>query len=253
MEFKEESFQPRGGGGGWSFVNTHSVHNTSAASLTAGHVNFGQPTGWNFTPSTTEGTFNFWFRYDDVVGTLLSNRTNSVAGTHVALNGGGNLDCYWGSTYAGTSGLSLADGAWHFVTWTVRNEGGTYVGRVFVDGNTTSSANVSPAGSTPSTGIDMLMGQRRGSNNTDYPYGAYSNAWFAHLTYFSVGFTGTESSELYNSGTPMDPRLHSRAASLGNYLPLGSDDTSPTLTDRVGSAVGTMTFTATIAIEAVHP
>jgi hypothetical protein len=51
----------------------------------------------------------------------------------------------------------------------------------------------------------------------------------------------------------MNPSTHSRAASLGNYLPLGSGDTSPTLLDLVGSAVGTMTFTATIAIEAVHP
>lgn len=85
-------------------------------------------------------------------------------------------------------GSSLADGNWHHVVVTSRNEGGTYVARIFIDGNTTSVANTN-AGTYVTTGIDWLIGHQHGANNTDWAFGAYSNMWFAHLTAWSVGFT----------------------------------------------------------------
>lgn len=155
-----------------------------------------------------------------------------------------------GNTFTGGSGL--ANGAWHHVVLTSRNEGGTYIARAFVDGNTTSIGNTN-AGTDVNTTIDWLIGHRRGSSNTDFAFGAYSNMWYAHLTAWSVGFTGTEAAELYNSGIPIDPTTHSRAAFLNTYMPLGSGDTSPTLNSVVGSVVGTMVNTGSIVIEASPP
>lgn len=238
-------------GGGGAFSNTHSFRNTGSATATAGHINFGQPTGWIIAPNANEFTFNFWFRYDDREGVLFGNRTSGTAQVHLGLSSG-NLICYWGSNNANTAGLTLADGAWHNVTWTVRNESGTYVGRVFVDGNSSSSANTN-AGSGTGTGLDFLMGHRHGSNNSDFSFGDYCNCWFNQLTAWDVGFTGTMHTELYNSGAPMDPNDHSASANLINWYPLGTGDTSPTCTDQVGSSDGTIINTGTGTFEAVVP
>lgn len=234
-----------------SFSNTHSFRNTGTATASAGHINFGQPSGWIFDPSATEWTFNFWFRYDDRVGTLFGNRTSGVAQVHIGL-GGDNLNCYWGSNFAATTGLDMDDGNWHNVTWTVRNESGTYVGRVFVDGNSSSSANAN-AGTGTGTGLDFLMGHRHGSNNSDFAFGEYCNCWFNQLTVWNVGFTGTMHTELYNSGSPIDPTTHSAAANLVNWYPLGTGDTSPTCTDNEGSDDGTIINTATGVFETEVP
>lgn len=234
-----------------SFSNTHSFHNTGSATSTAGHINFGQPSAWYFAPNATEWTFNFWFRYDDRVGTLFGNRTSGVAQVHVGLSGG-SLIGYFGSNNANTADLDLDDGAWHCITWTVRNESGTYVGRFFVDDSSTSRANTN-AGSGNGTGIDYLMGHRRGSNNTDYAFGEYTNAWFNQLTAWDVGFTGAEHQELCNGMEPMDPTTHSQAANLVNWYPLGTGDTSPTCTDQQGSDDATIINTGTGVFETVVP
>lgn len=236
--------------GGPAFANTHSVRNQGTATATAGHVNFGQPAAWIFDPSAVERTFSFWFRYDDREGCLFGNRTYGVAQTHVYLSGGA-LQIFWGSNYAG-GGSGLSDGNWHMVTWTTRDEGSGNIGRVFVDGSSTSVATTT-AGTGTGTALDFIMGHQHGSTNSDWAFGEYCNAWFAHLTFWTTGFTGTQHTELYNSGVPIDPSTHSLSASLANYLPLGTGDTSPTLSDAVGSVVGTMVNTGSIAIEAVHP
>jgi hypothetical protein len=241
---------------GWTFANTHSTRTSTVgdASQTAGHVNLGQPACWIYARNIREGTFSFWFRKQTTVntdGTLFGNANNTYGATHVALSSG-NIVAYFGGYYASSSGLTLGNGAWHLVTWTVRNESGTYVGRIFVDGSSTSVANAN-AGPDTGSAIDVLLGQKHASSGTDYAYGEHPSCWFAHLTYWTSGFTGTQHTELYNAGVPIDPRTHSQAASLANYLPLGSGDSGTTMADKIGSVVGTYTFTSDIALEAVHP
>ena len=61
----------------------------------------------------------------------------------------------------------------------------------------------------------------------------------------------TQVGELYNSGTPIDPRTHSRSSNLIHWYRFGDDlvgDLIPTIKDQVGSSNGTMTNTANIKL-----
>lgn len=236
------------------FANTHSVKTTGnpSAPTTAGHINLGQPPSWQLNLATTAFTWAIWFKYA-ASGRILSCRVSAGAQFDLSLAADA-LSCVMGDNFF-SGGSGVADGNWHHVVCTARNEGGaSCIARMFLDGNTSSIANT-VAGSLTNTTIDWLVGHMRNTNNTDYAFGAASNMNFAHLTAWSVGFTGTESAELYNGGVPMNPELHSRAAFLNTYMPLGSSpgDQAPILVSEVGTVVGTMVNTGTCVVEAVHP
>jgi hypothetical protein len=121
------------------------------------------------------------------IGRMLSNRINSAVHFDLALSSNALFAAVGGNFFNGGSGLG--DGNWHHVIVTSRNEGGTNIARMFVDGNTTSIANTTAGSTTIPDGIDWLIGHQHGANNTDWAFGAYSNMWFAHLTAWNVGFT----------------------------------------------------------------
>lgn len=232
------------------FSNAKSVSLTGSATSTAGQISFGQPSAWNVTQNANEITFAYWFKRNGRDGRMLTRRTSGNANYEDNLSSGAIFAYAGGNFMSGGSGLS--DGAWHFVVHTVRNESGTYVGRLFVDGNTTSIANVN-AGTDVNTGIEWLWGHKHSTNNTDYDFGAYINAYVDELTVWSVGMTGTQAAELYNSGTPGDPTTHSQAASLINWYRMGDGDTSPTIIDVVGSDDATLVNTGTATISTTVP
>ena len=66
-----------------------------------------------------------------------------------------------------TSSAIVTDGTWHNVGMRVRNDGGTYKGRIYVDGVSVTSEK--PIGSTTVT-ADFLIGARRNSGNTGLGY-----------------------------------------------------------------------------------
>lgn len=234
-----------------SFANTHSVVTSGTSTATAGYINLGQPASWSVNANTTEMTWAIWFRRNGRDGRILSCRVNSGAQFDLAL-ATNTVQVVLGDNFF-SGGTSLGDGNWHHVVITSRDEGGGgNIARAYQDSNTSSIGNTT-AGSLTNTSYDWLIGQQHGNNNTDFAFGAYSNIYVAHLTVWTTGFTGADSAELYNGGTPIDPTTHSKAASLITYMPLGSGDTSPSLRSVVGTVSGTMTNTPTCSITTDHP
>lgn len=236
--------------GGGSFTNGFSALSSGSATATAGHINFGQPSGWYNNLTSNEWTIAFWMRRNGRDGILFSNRIDSSAGFHLGLSGGA-LSAFAGGNFL-SGGSGLGDGNWHFIVFTIRNESGTYVARIFVDGNTTSVANAN-AGSAVNSTTDFLFGHRRGSSNTDFSFGAYWNGYVDEFTVWNAGMTGTQAAELYNSGVPDDPNNHSQAANLTNWYRMGDDDSSPTILDNKGSSNATLINTATISFSTTVP
>lgn len=58
---------------------------------------------------------------------------------------------------------------------------------------------------------------------------------------FNTALTDTEMTELFNIGRNGDINTHSKAANIKMLLPVRTDDTYPTIDDKVGSNDGTMT------------
>lgn len=232
------------------FSNTLSYLNSGTTTANASYINLGQPAVVYVAPNANELAIAFWYRHNGRDGILVSNRIDSSAGLHLAISSGVLNGFVGGNFLSGGSGLG--DGNWHFIVLTVRNEAGTYVARIFVDGNTTSVASAN-AGAVVNTGIDLLVGHRRGSDNSTMSFGAYTNAYYDELTIWSVGMTGTQAAELYNGGVPADPTTHSQAASLAHWYRMGDGDSSPTVSDNVGSQDGTIINTGTGGFASVVP
>jgi hypothetical protein len=55
------------------------------------------------------------------------------------------------------------------------------------------------------------------------------------VTVWDKELTASEVSEIYNSGSPIDPTQHSASGSLASYYKMGDGDIYPTISDNVGS------------------
>lgn len=141
------------------------------------------------------------------------------------------------SAYAGGNFLASAssiDTAWHHIVLRIMSESGTWRGRLFVDG---ADVGNNTSGTTAATGMDVLVGARRDSSNSDYAF--LSNAYIDEVAFFAAGLSTTEITEWYNAGATMDLATHSQAANLVTWLrmetALSPADTNTTIYDRKGS------------------
>lgn len=72
-------------------------------------------------------------------------------------------------------------------------------------------------------------------------------------SFWNKELSGAEVTELYNAGTPIDPRSSSAAANLEEFVPFGTGDTYPNLVGKKQSWTGVMTNMASGDIEADVP
>lgn len=83
----------------------------------------------------------------------------------------------------------------------------------------------------------VTFGATRRTTTTEYYSGLIDEA-----TVWNVGMTPAEVVELYNSGVPLNPTQHSKAAALIAHWQFGDiGDTFPIINDRKGANHGTMT------------
>lgn len=128
---------------------------------------------------------------------------------------------------------SLVASSWQHVVFTYAggsNINGAHVYLDAVKSNTPASGSLS---GTMLEGQDFILGSRSGS--------FYFSGNIDEVTVWNKELSQAEVTELYNSGAPADPTLHSASANLTQYNPMGDGDTHPTLQDDVGSNDGTMT------------
>ena len=131
------------------------------------HVNFGDNFSFLDDPDANEFTITSWINGDSGAdGTIFSkaDRYNRMVQFFTQTDDTAYIKL------GGTDITSLAivtDGTWHNVGMKVRNDGGTYKGRIYVDG--VSVTEESAVGSTTVT-ADFLIGARRNSGNTGLGY-----------------------------------------------------------------------------------
>lgn len=176
----EESYN---GGTTWTDLSTSKVNGTltnmdasnlstdNAGSLTFDgadeHVNCGDNFSFLDDPDANEFTITSWINGDSGAdGTIFSkaDRYNRMVQFFTQTDDTAYIKL------GGTDITSLAivtDGTWHNVGMKVRNDGGTYKGRIYVDG--VSVTEESAVGSTTVT-ADFLIGARRNSGNTGLGY-----------------------------------------------------------------------------------
>lgn len=230
-----------------SWSNVYSMRYAGTVTGDAGRTNFGQPANWskNLTHTTTgELTVTMRFKRNGRDGVLMASRnvTNgymyiATASPAIAATFGGNF----------ASGGTIADATWTALTWTVKNEAGTNVGRCYLASSSTSVLNT-VAGSNPVI-VDFILNERRDTNNTDFVIGAWGTSNIDELAVWSVGFSGADHTEYNNGGVPFNLLNHSKSASIISYYRCGdaAGDSSTVLKDTVGTYDGTHTNTSNVS------
>ncbi len=199
------------------------------------YASIGQPANLNVTPSSGTISFSAWFQR----GEAADGQKAIIARARMD---GGDVSFFMGVTadegiyvLAGggenTSGGDISDHGWHLATFTLA--GGT--GRLYLDDTLVGSPFA--VGSDVNSGDDWTIGAARWDSNSTSSYEYIGQ--IDEVSFWSVQLSAAEVAELYNGGTPLDARTHSRYASLTHYYPMGDGDTWPTLIDVVGGATGT--------------
>ncbi len=131
------------------------------------HVNCGDNFSFLDDPDANEFTITSWINGDSGAnGTIFSKANNSNRMVQFFTQTDDTAYIKLGGTDI-TSSAIVTDGTWHNVGMRVRNDGGTYKGRIYVDGVSVTSEK--PIGSTTVT-ADFLIGARRDSGNTGLGY-----------------------------------------------------------------------------------
>ena len=176
----EESYN---GGTTWTDLSTSKVNGTltnmdasnlstdNAGSLTFDgadeHVNCGDNFSFLDDPDANEFTITSWINGDSGAdGTIFSKADRYARMVQFFTQTDDTAYIKLGGTDI-TSLALVTDGTWHNVGMKVRNDGGTYKGRIYVDG--VSVTEESAVGSTTVT-ADFLIGARRNSGNTGLGY-----------------------------------------------------------------------------------
>jgi hypothetical protein len=188
---------------------------------------------WAKVPTDAAGNTAHVGQYDGAGGALhnvqwLQYRYGT--GNHAALYPGMN------ATLIDATGAAPT-GAWYHMLGTVRNEAGTYKGRLFVNGAEVGTA-VNVTGSTWDAVVAWLFGCWW-TDSTMSATTACLNGSLDEIAMFDAGFTAAEVTEIYNRGKPGNPRGHSKASSLKHWWRMGDGDVLPTIRDQVGAAHGT--------------
>ena len=176
----EESYN---GGTTWTDLSTSKVNGTltnmdasnlstdNAGSLTFDgadeHVNCGDNFSFLDDPDANEFTITSWINGETGAdGTIFSKADRYSRMVQFFTQTDDTAYIKLGGTDI-TSLAIVTDGTWHNVGMKVRNDGGTYKGRIYVDG--VSVTEESAVGSTTVT-ADFLIGARRNSGNTGLGY-----------------------------------------------------------------------------------
>lgn len=234
------------GGGGPTWAHAYSIRFNDGGATNEYAVG-GQPSdvvGINHT--TTARTYSVWCRINstgaDVTFFSVAEQTNRPIQIYTV---SGLPTVFLGSNQ-GQYGTAMTSGTWYHLCVTCSSAGAT---KLYVNG--TSRATWT-AGSV-ATALDVLFGARRNSSNTGTAWLGPCNV--AQTAIYSVQFTGSEVTEDYNSGVPIDPGTHSQSANLIREWWCGDGDTHPTMTEQVGGGTAncTMTNTESADVEAVSP
>ncbi len=185
---------------------------------------------------TIDGTNNFR-------GIQFNKHNNhKLAATLIANVSGGGILTVHGDT-------TLIVDTWHHVVFTW--DGSRVIAgiKLYVDGvlqvntpvsNTTLNATIINP-------VPMALGRR--------PQGIYyMNGHIDESAFWDKELSGTEVSEIYNSGVPSNLVIQSHAANIVAYWRMGDGDTNTTIVDQVGPNNGTLTnMDATNYIEDTPP
>jgi len=127
-------------------------------------INLGQASNLNFDADADDFTISLWFKIaSGVEGTIISKGGSTTGNRQYQIFKASNdtIGVFIGGTVVSTSAYS--DGNWHHVAVVNFDDSGTQKFKIYVDG---SSDGLGTSGS-GSNSFDVLLGARRGSDNTD--------------------------------------------------------------------------------------
>jgi hypothetical protein len=158
------------------------------------HVNFGDNFSFLDDPDANEFTITSWINGEaGADGTIFSKADNGNRMVQLYTETSDIAVIKVGGT-AINGTIIVTDGTWHNVGLRVRNDGGTYKGRIYVDGVSDSSE--SAIGSTTVT-ADFIIGARRNSGNTGLGY--LFNGKIANCFMYNRALSSAEILQNYNA------------------------------------------------------
>lgn len=202
---------------------------------TGQYVTLLQPAGLNFLEISQEFTIMCTFRRAAAASSgILFSRGNASGATSdyriYTLGGAGYYFEVGGTTLQSNFG-TIGDTLWHHLAFIVRNNGGTYVGRIIIDGQTVSSEVAVGVGGTSS--LDHLIGARRNSTNADFAQNIQGQ--FDEIRIYSTALTDAQVKKA--AGNPESPGY---TTGLVARYKCGDSDTSTTLIDSISGLNGTL-------------
>lgn len=203
------------------------------------YVDLGVPVDLDGAWNAREMTISVWTkRVDDTFERDLITKYGTGASLHLILNIlSGPAYRAFNSAVSTTGAAPPAFGVWHHTAVRLIDVAGTKTVQVAINGAL--AGTTVTAGSTTNV-LRWLIGCRWSSA----AMAAVSLCWQGQIdevSFWSVGLSAGELTELYNSGRPSNLANHSRASTLLHWYRMGDGDTYPTITDRKGSANGTAT------------
>jgi TM2 domain-containing membrane protein YozV len=198
---------------------------------------------------TSAFSISTWVKVDTLTSTyaILSKRNGAgnagylfyldsfgLARFYIESTGGGVLFCF------NTSGIST--GTWTLVTVTYSGSGSTAGVDFYINathGTTTTTTNTFSGTASNSTATKI------GSESSRF----YLDGKLYDVIMWNKKLSGTEVTELYNSGTPIDANTHSASANIQAYWRMGNDEfddgtgTTGKIMDRAGAFNATPTNT----------
>ena len=158
------------------------------------HVNFGDNFSFLDDPDANEFTITSWINGETGAdGTIFSKADNSNRMVQLFTDTEDKLQTKTGGTQIIGSAI-VTDGTWHNVGLRVRNDGGTYKGKLYVDGMSDSSKVA--IGSRTVT-ADFIIGARRNSGNTGLGY--LFNGKIANCFMYNRALSSAEILQNYNA------------------------------------------------------
>tara|TARA_R110000824_G_scaffold233442_2_gene421744 strand:+ start:97 stop:948 length:852 start_codon:yes stop_codon:yes gene_type:complete len=232
------------------FSNTYSLKQTT--SPYGGYVSIANPSTYHFESGGTDQAFSISLWLKPTYGNTFWSITKGATG------GGADREfCFglWGSgvviwTLSGNPGHSqylqqydgvdrrttLADGNWHHMAATYDGSAGSSGLTWYLDGTAyTGGRSASGYSSLNNSGLPVRIGGWDGNSNTFLGYMDEVSIWNKELS-------GTDVTNIYNSGTPTDLSEHASVANLLSWWRMGDNNggTGTTVTDVQGNGNGTL-------------
>lgn len=213
------------------------------------YINFGN--NFNYDISTAF-SISLWIKPQNLAATRSifskAGPTPSVTGwmlRHDITTGALFYQMRGGNNRSHTSTATLTAGVWQHLVFTYAGGDNINGALVYVNASVGDTPASGAIGGTMLVGQDFLIGQRNA--------GFYFSGNIDEVTIWTKALGPAEVTELYNSGTPSDPTIHSAAANLTSFYKCGDGDTFPVWSDNVGVIDGTMTNMASDDFESDVP